>query len=77
MKTILMVAFAVLSLAAFTFAVLSLAAYTPSDNDIPNVNSNKICLDGVLYHKIRDQGKTLGVAVAYNTDGTIKLCEVE
>lgn len=70
MKTILMVAFAVLSLAACTPSDKDISLY----NDLVNANSNKICLDGVMYHKVRGY-KTLGVAVAYNTDGTIKLCE--
>lgn len=59
------------------FSMLSLIGCTADGNGVVNANSKKICLDGVLYHKITGFNSVLGIAVAYNTDGTVKLCEIE
>jgi hypothetical protein len=67
-KNILIVAF-------FATVALSLTACT-GESDSQQINNeypDKICIDGVVYHKIRGV-KVLGIAVAYNADGTIKVC---
>lgn len=39
------------------------------------LHTDKICLDSVVYHKVTGTNGRMGIAVAYNTDGTIQTCK--
>jgi hypothetical protein len=64
-----------------TMVALALVALTgcePVSTVEPNNNSRynitEICVDGVAYYQFIGY-KKLAVAPAYNTDGTLKLCD--
>lgn len=59
-----------------TLFALGLLTGCVHDGFVP-LQTDKICLDGVMYHKVMGQGQRLGIAVAYNTDGTIQTCEIQ
>lgn len=55
------------------FAALTLTACV--HDGVAPIQKDKICLEGVAYHKVTGSGQRFAVAVAYNTDGTIQTCE--
>ena len=63
--------------------LFALGLLTGCVHDGVPLQTDKICLDGVVYHKVLGSNKRMGpyvrmgIAVAYNTDGTIQTCEVQ